>query len=79
MSALDVAVVLSWKNLTLQEVIPDDGETREDAIRFVNEALEQWRPDLFFYEYEVREENGKYYFLLWERDLPEKSDTRKES
>lgn len=79
MSALDVGLVLSWKNGTIQEVIPEDGETREDAVRFVNEALDAWRPDLFFYEYEVREEDGKYYFLFWERDVTGSSETGMES
>lgn len=54
MSSLDVGLAMSWGNGTMQEVVPDPGETREDAIRFVKEALDQWRPDLFFYEHEVR-------------------------
>lgn len=35
MSSLDVGLAMSWGNGTMQEVVPDPGETREDAIRFV--------------------------------------------
>ena len=54
-----------WKPGSVQEVIPEPGETQEDAIRFVAGTLKERRPDLFFYTHEVYEKDGKYYFTFW--------------
>ena len=58
-------VASTWQEGTVQEIIPDHGETLEEAIRFVSETLKERRPDLFFYTHEVYEKDGKYYFTLW--------------
>ena len=58
-------VVSIWQEGTVQEIIPDRGETLEEAIRFVSDIVKGHRPDLFFYLHEVYEKDGKYYFTFW--------------
>ena len=58
-------VASTWQEGTVQEIIPDRGETLEEAIRFVSDTLKEQRSDLFFYVHEVFEKDGKYYFTFW--------------
>lgn len=68
MKALQAEQVKSWKNGTTQELIPDKGETLDDAINFMQTTLDHHqRFDLFFYPHLVEEKDGTFHFQLWER------------
>jgi len=54
-----------WKDGARQELIPDDGETLQDAIAFMHNNLKQYGHDDFtFSKDDVESINGKYYITL---------------
>lgn len=54
-----------WQDGTRQELIPEKGETLEDAINFMRESLKRYRHnDLSFSENDVESVDGRYYITL---------------
>ncbi|TDE09787.1 hypothetical protein [Dyadobacter psychrotolerans] len=54
-----------WKDGARQELIPEDGETLQDAIAFMRNSLKQYgHDDLTFSEDDVESIDSKYYITL---------------
>ena len=61
----------NWKGGSVQELIPEPGEGLSEAIVFMHEQLKFYeRNDLFFWESEIEERDGKFYFKLRAKSLP---------
>jgi hypothetical protein len=54
-----------WRDGSRQELIPENGETIKDAIKFMRSSLKQYgHDDLTFSEEDVESVYGKYYVTL---------------
>ncbi len=54
-----------WQDGTRQELIPENGETLQDAIDFMRKSLIHYgHSDLSFSENDIETKDGKYYVTL---------------
>jgi hypothetical protein len=57
----------NWQDGSRQELIPQPGESKADAARYMREHLELFDIDLDFDESKIESHNGKFYITLFSK------------
>jgi hypothetical protein len=59
-----------WRDGSRQELVPEEGETIEDAAKYMTEGLKYFkRYDLTFKKEDIEEIDGKFYITLIAKGL----------